>query len=100
MANINHSDKFVNPTQARKRYPVLNNPIKSRSPGVVGIGRNPRRSTEGATACQIVMPTRIRKMTIKKMAVGTVHSIQAKKDALIIISIIVHGPSASDLQKL
>ena len=52
------------------------------------IGRNPRRSMEGASVCQIVMATRIKKMTMKKIAVGSVHSIQVKRDVQIIFSII------------
>ena len=69
------SDRFVNPSQAKKRYAFPNNPINSLSPGVVGIGRKPRRSIDGETVCHMVMATRIRKIVLKNIAVGSVHSI-------------------------
>lgn len=75
MGSMIHSDRSVNPSQARKRYALPNNPINSRSPGVVGIGRKPRRSIDGDTVCHIVMATRIRKIVLKNIAVGSVHSI-------------------------
>jgi len=70
--------KSVNPTHAKKMKALVNSPIKNRSPGVVGIGRKPRRSMEGDTVCHIVMAARIRKMEMTKIAVGSVHSIHSK----------------------
>ena len=52
--------------------------MKSRSPGVVGMGRKPRRSIDGDMVCHTVMAITIRIMLPQKMAVGTVHSIHAK----------------------
>lgn len=53
-------------------------PMKSRSPGVVDNGRKPRRSMEGDRVCQRVMAVRIRKMIMKKMAVGSVQHIHSR----------------------
>jgi len=83
MASKIHRVKSVNPSQVRKMYALPNNPIKSRSPGVVGIGRNPRRSMEGDTVCHMVMAIRIRKMAMKKTAVGSVHSIHSNVGVII-----------------
>jgi|GEM_PF-4610378 hypothetical protein len=70
--------RLVSPTHARKMYILVKIPIKNRSPGVVGIGRKPRRSMEGDTVCHIVIATRIRKMEMTKIAVGSVHAIHDK----------------------
>ena len=45
---------------------------------MVGIGKNPRRSMEGAMVCHMVIAVRIRKMTMKKIAVGSVQYIHSK----------------------
>ena len=71
------SGNWVNPIQAKNINTLVKIPMKSRSPGVVGIGRNPRRSKEGDTVCHRVMAITIKMMVIQKMAVGTVHSIHA-----------------------
>jgi hypothetical protein len=47
-------------------------------PLVVGIFRNPRRSTVGDTSSQASMPAIIRKMVLKNIAVGTVQYIHSK----------------------
>ena len=53
-------------------------PTKRRVPGVVTSGRNPRRGIEGASVCQTVIAARIRKMTLKNIAVGFVQYIQSR----------------------
>jgi len=65
-------------------------PIKSRSPGVVGIGKNPRRSMEGDTVCQIVIAITVKKIVPQKIAVGKVHSIHFK------VNVIVKTPLIDD----
>ena len=84
MASMNQRVREVNPSHAKKMYALPNNPIKSRSPGVVGIGRKPRRSMDGDTVCHMVMATSIRKMAIKKIAVGKVHSIHARVSVIVV----------------
>ena len=58
--------------------------MKSRSPGVVGIGRKPRRSREGDMVCHTVMAITVRIMVPQKMAVGTVHLIHSKVNSMIL----------------
>ena len=58
--------------------------MKSRSPGVVGIGRKPRRSREGDTVCHTVMAITVRIMVMQKIAVGTVHYIHSKVNFMIL----------------
>jgi hypothetical protein len=77
IASAPHRLNVVNPSHARWKYAVTSRPTNNRSPGVVGIGRNPRRSGLGATICQTVIDTRITAITIKKIAVGKVHAIQS-----------------------
>jgi len=83
-ASMNQRVKSVNPSHAKKMKALPNNPTKSRSPGVVGIGRKPRRSMEGDTDCHIVIAISIRKMTIKKIAVGKVHSIHSRVSVIVV----------------
>ncbi len=58
--------------------------MKRRSPGVVGIGRKPRRSREGDRVCHTVMAITVRIMMLQKIAVGTVHLIHAKVNSMIL----------------
>ena len=51
---------------------------------MVGIGRKPRRSREGATVCHTAMAITVRIMVPQKIAVGTVHSIHSKVNHMIL----------------
>ena len=77
-------ENWVKAIQAKKIYTLLKIPMKSRSPGVVGIGRKPRRSKEGATVCHTVMAITVKIMAPQKIPVGTVHSIHSRVNSMIL----------------
>ncbi len=68
-------------------------PTNKRVPGVVTSGRKPRRGTEGAAVCQMVIPVRTRNKTAKKIAVGHVQYIQSR----IILNLLYTRPRAKPL---
>src|SRR5689334_21477721 len=51
--------------------------MKSRSPRVVAIGRNPLRMTVGDLSSHTVMPASIKAMQVKKTVTGVVQTIQS-----------------------
>lgn len=76
--------KLVKPIHAKKIKTLVKTPMKNRSPGVVGIGRKPRRSMEGDTVCHTVMAITIPIIVVMKMAVGTVHSIHSSVSFMVV----------------
>jgi len=56
-------------------------PMKRRSPRVVGIGRKPRLSTGGETIPHTVKAAMSKAITMKKIAVGAVHTIHPKTES-------------------
>src|SRR5262245_37791221 len=77
-------------SQARKMKALPSSEMKRRSPRVVSSPRTPRRGAPpGAKYSQTDMPTRHRKMKMKKAAVGHVQAIQSKSD----VSSILPPPS-------
>lgn len=68
----------VNPSQARWMKALPSNPRKKRVPRVVGIIRKPLRSIVGDINSHTSMPHNIKKMVMKKMAVGRVQYIHSK----------------------
>ena len=55
--------------------------MKRRSPRVVGIGRKPRLSTGGETIPHTVKAAMSKAITMKKIAVGAVHTIHPKTES-------------------
>ena len=76
IANAHHRGSPVAAIQPRWMNALPSSPIKNRSPRVVAMGSNPRRSTLGDTTCQTAIPASISTMGPKKTAVGSVQAIQ------------------------
>ena len=62
-------------TNAKFNQAADSRPMNKRSPRVVAMGKNPRRSTVGDLISHSVMPTSIKTMQLKKIATGKVQDL-------------------------
>jgi phosphoenolpyruvate carboxylase len=75
MSVAKYKGAVTSPIQARWIYALPRSPMKSRSPRVVIMGRNPLRGTVGHNACHTPMVTSITPIKTKNQAVTGVQAI-------------------------
>jgi hypothetical protein len=77
MVTAPHIAASLKPSHIKLTNALMINPIYSRSPRVVEIGKNPLRFTEGHLTLITVMTNSIVNTARKKIAVGVVHAIHS-----------------------